>query len=180
MLRNFAGLLALGLAVAGCNPADSIDNAAANGTRETTSAVTTTDDVAVRSSDTNSAVAVSSATLSGFVGKHPRDAEGGTSFLDQPLVRDAVARTVTDAKIRDFIFGYNGPDTPIALKNGRLIAWGCERHNCGFHNWAITIAPDGSAPEICFYQNESDSEGRASWFVPGQKPETRAGNCPSE
>ena len=92
----------------------------------------------------------------------------------------AVEQTVPDAEVRDFIFHYNGPDAPIVAKAGRILAWGCERHNCGYHNWAVSVLPDGSSPEICFYHDDEHADGAAHWFLPGGKAETRSGNCPSE
>lgn len=118
--------------------------------------------------------------LSAYIGKHPSEKLSGLTFLEQPQVKAAVEQTVPDAEVRDFIFHYNGPDAPIVAKAGRILAWGCERHNCGYHNWAVSVLPDGSSPEICFYHDDEHADGAAHWFLPGGKAETRSGNCPSE
>jgi hypothetical protein len=126
------------------------------------------------------AVAVPSNELSRFVGKHPSEAVDGMRFLDEPAVEAAVAATVADPKIRDFVFHYNGPDAPIVMKDGRVLAWGCERHNCGYHNWSVAITPDGSSAEVCFYHNDDSAGGPATWYLPASKTEKRPGNCPSD
>jgi len=118
--------------------------------------------------------------LSTFVGKHPAESVDGTRFLDEPAVRAAVAATVADASVRDFVFNYNGPDAPIVSKDGRILAWGCERHNCGYHNWSIAITPDGANAEVCFYHDDDSADGPATWYLSGGKTEKRPGNCPSE
>jgi hypothetical protein len=118
--------------------------------------------------------------LAAYVGKHPSEEVNGTRFLDQPVVKQAVEQTVPDAEVRQFIFGYDGPDAPFGERDGRLVAWGCERHNCGYHNWAILIAADGSNAEVCHYRNPDQPDGMSTWFLPGGRTEQRAGNCPSE
>lgn len=120
-----------------------------------------------------------SAFLSLYVGKHPSEPLSGRTFLEQPTVKGAVEATVPDPAIRDFIFHYNGPDAPIVGKNGRLLAWGCEAHNCGYHNWSILITPEQPDAEICFYHDDKRSDGPSRWFLPGGRTETRPGNCPS-
>jgi hypothetical protein len=117
--------------------------------------------------------------LSAYVGKHPSEKVGDLAFLDQPSVKAAVA-AVADAKVRDFVFHYNGPDAPIALKDGRVLAWGCEAHNCGYHNWSVAITPDGRDAQVCFYHDNDKPDGTATWYLPGGRTEKRAGNCPSE
>ena len=118
--------------------------------------------------------------FSTYVGKHPAESVDGTRFLDEPAVKAAVAATVADASVRDFVFNYDGPDAPIVSKDGRILAWGCERHNCGYHNWSIAITPDGANAEICFYHNDDSADGPATWYLPGGKTEKRPGNCPSD
>jgi len=119
--------------------------------------------------------------LSRYVDMHPREVEDGRSFLNEPVVRRAIAANVRDSAVRDFIFHYNGPDAPIArTRSGRIIAWGCEVHNCGFHNWAVSITPDGSSAEICHYQDDDRPDGTSTWYLRGGKTVKRAGNCPDE
>ena len=119
--------------------------------------------------------------LARYVHWRPRESEGGKSFLTEPAVRQAIAANVRDAKVRNFIYHYSGPDAPIARRrDGRLIAWGCEAPNCSFHNWAVAIAPDGSRAEVCYYQNDDDPDGTSTWYLPGGRTVKRDGNCPDE
>ena len=119
--------------------------------------------------------------LARYVHWRPRESEGGKSFLTEPAVRQAIAANVRDAKVRNFIYHYSGPDAPIAQRrDGRLIAWGCEASNCGFHNWAVAIASDGSRAEVCHYQNDDDPDGTSTWYLPGGRTVKRDGNCPDE
>lgn len=126
------------------------------------------------------APAASEGRLSRFVGRHPSEAVGGVRFLDDPAVRAAVAATVADAGVRDFVFNYNGPDAPIVMKDGRILAWGCERHNCGYHNWSVAITPDGAKADVCFYDNDDSADGPATWRLSDGRTEQRPGNCPSD
>src|SRR3546814_2356277 len=77
---------------------------------------------------------------------------------DLPSVKAAVTATVPDTKVRDFVFHYNGPDAPIVRKDGRILAWGCEVHNCGYHNWSISITPDGNSADVCLYHDDRSEE----------------------
>ena len=117
--------------------------------------------------------------LAAYLGKHPSEKVNGVTFLAQPLVEAAVAK-VPDAAVREFIIHYAGPDAPIVLRDGRVLAWGCEAHNCGYHNWAISILPDGSSADICYYENKDRPDGQSTWYLGSGGTETRPGNCPSE
>lgn len=128
-----------------------------------------------------SAGAKARAGLAKYVDWRPRESEGGRSFLTEPAVRKAIAANVRDAQIRNFIYRYNGPDAPIAMRrDGRVIAWGCEAHNCGFHNWAVAITPDGKRAEVCYYHNDDEPDGTSTWYLPGGRTVKRDGNCPDE
>ena len=119
--------------------------------------------------------------LARYVDLHPREVEAGRSFLGEPAVRRAIAASVRDAGVRSFIYNYNGPDAPIAkTRSGRLIAWGCEAHNCGFHNWAVSITPDGASAEVCYYHDDERPDGSATWYSRGGRTAKRAGNCPDQ
>ena len=120
------------------------------------------------------------AALAAYVGRYPVDAVNGVTFLAQPQVRAAVAAAVPDdAEIRNLVFEGAGPTAPIARRDGRLISWGCEAHNCGPHNWAILIDEAGTAAEICYHDDSVDGEG-SRWFAAGRPVETRGADCPSE
>lgn len=169
-----SGIAAL-LLLSACNAEQ--PKPAASGVPETNASA---GNVAMTSAAPDNATAVLDGPLAKYVGKHPSDRIDGTRFLDEPAVRKAVTTNVSDAAVRKFVFDYDGPDAPIVAKAGRVLAWGCERHNCGYHNWAISITPDGATAEICFYRNAERPDGSSTWYVPGGKREQRAGNCPSE
>lgn len=116
------------------------------------------------------------AALSAYVGEYPTEAkDGAPSFLRQPQVRAAVARVVPDAEVRALVLGSDVTATPIAMVDGKLLAFGCEPHNCGPHNWAIAIRADGSDPAVCLY----DEDRRiARWFPTDAAPAPTNG-CPS-
>ena len=128
----------------------------------------------------NAATPTAVGPLSKYVGKHPSDTVDGTRFLDEPTVVKAVAASVPDAAVRKFVFDYNGPDAPIVAKADRILAWGCERHNCGYHNWSIAITSDGASADICYYRDKDRPDGTSTWYLPDGKTEKRPGNCPSE
>ncbi|KQN94280.1 hypothetical protein ASE95_05430 [Sphingomonas sp. Leaf231] len=114
--------------------------------------------------------------LSRYVGAYPTEAAaGGPSFLRHPAVRSGVAEVVKDVVVRDLVLGSDVTATPIAMVEGKLVAFGCEPHNCGPHNWAVTVKPDGSAPAVCYY----DQDRRvARWYPQGAGPAPVNG-CPS-
>lgn len=114
--------------------------------------------------------------LSRYVGEYPTeklaDAPG---FLQHPAVRDAVAAVVTDAAVRTRVLDADVTATPIVRYEGRLLAFGCEPHNCGPHNWAVAITPDARAAAVCYY----DQDARiARWYPDGAMPPPSSG-CPS-
>lgn len=113
--------------------------------------------------------------LSAYVGKYAFDKVANVSFLQHPLVRAGVDSAVPDAKIREWIFEKAGPQTPIALRDGRLISWGCQAHNCGSHQWTVVIAPDGGDPEVCYLPDGAETP---VWYAGGKKT-GRTDLCPS-
>jgi hypothetical protein len=114
-----------------------------------------------------------------YAGHYPFDAVGGVRFLDQPAVVRAVTPLVPDARIRALVLGGDGPGTPIALQAGKLVAWGCETHNCGDHDWTISIAPDGGAASVC-YHDAATMQEKARWYLAPGRTEMRDGDCPSD
>lgn len=114
--------------------------------------------------------------LARYAGQYPTDAlPGGTAFLSNPLVRDAVASAVADGAVRARVLDSDVTATPIVLTDGRLLSYGCEPHNCGPHNWTIAITPDGSSASVCYY----DEDRRvARWYPQGAGADPASG-CPS-
>ena len=114
--------------------------------------------------------------LARYAGQYPTDTvAGGTSFLAEPLVRDAVASAVPDAAVRRRVLDSNVTATPIAAVDGRLLSYGCEPHNCGPHNWTIAIVPDGSKASVCYHDEDRKV---ARWYPDGAGADP-AGGCPS-
>src|SRR4051812_44375102 len=76
-----------------------------------------------------------------YAGKYPADPVDGVSFLQHPRVRAAIETAVPNRAIRAWILERAGQRTPIALRAGRLVSWGCEARNCNDHEWTIFIDP---------------------------------------
>lgn len=182
--RTGAALAAV-LLLAGCGGSgeggEPANRSAANAAADAINVVAAANDAAANLTNA-AAVDTKAATgpLAAYVGHHPSEKVDGRTFLDEPLVRAAVGAVAKDARARDFVFKYDGPDAPIVMSEGRVLAWGCEKHNCGYHNWSVAIAPDGSSAEVCYYENDDSVEGRSTWYLPGDRTEQRPGNCPSE
>lgn len=117
--------------------------------------------------------------LDHYLGHYPFDAVDGVSFLAQPAVTKAVVALVPDAAVRALVLGGDGPGAPVTRKDGKLIAWGCETHNCGGHDWAVLIAPDGGDASVC-YHDAAAMQDHARWYLAPGRSEMRDGDCPSE
>jgi hypothetical protein len=123
-----------------------------------------------------SPTAAAAQDLSRYVGAYPTEATAGApSFLRLPAVRDAVAAVVDDAGVRTTVLGSDVTATPIVMEAGKLLAFGCEPHNCGPHNWAIAVRPDGSAPAVCYY----DQDRRVARWYPEDAGPAPVNGCPS-
>jgi len=114
--------------------------------------------------------------LAAYVGKYPFDKVNGVAWSDHPAVKAGLAATVTDPRIRETIATRAGPSAPIERHEGKVMAWACEAHNCGPHQWAVLIDPATGATDACYYDEAVDS-GRAHWFLAAGKEEWRDGNC---
>lgn len=117
--------------------------------------------------------------LSAYVGKWPFDAVNGVKWNDNPVVKAAIDKTVTDAAARKAIHTLDGPASTIELYQGKVASWSCEAHNCGDHQWNVMVDPKSGAADVC-YHNEARTPGQSRWFLAGGKVETRAGNCSTE
>lgn len=115
------------------------------------------------------------ANLSRYVGKYPFDLVAGTRFVDEPAVRAAVARVVPDANVRDTVLSRDATANPVAQWDGRILSWACEAHNCGPHNWAIVITPDGHDAAVCYY----DADEHVSRWYPASFRDPTPDGCPS-
>ena len=114
------------------------------------------------------------ADLSRHAGTYPFDKVDGRSFLDEPAVRSALVASGAGAEASDFILTSQGPQVPIALRDGKLVASGCEAHNCDAHDWSVVIAPDGGSAEVCVHDADSGTPPR--WFANGT-PEAKRESC---
>ncbi len=114
--------------------------------------------------------------LSAYVGAYPTEGRAGApAFLDAPVVRAAVAHVVPDKSVRDLVLGSDVTATPITQVDGKLLAFGCEPHNCGPHNWAIAIRADGRDPAVCHY----DQDRRVARWYPENAAPAPVNGCPS-
>lgn len=115
------------------------------------------------------------AGLARYVGRYPSDVVGGTSFIADRQVRAAVSGVVSDAAVRARVLDAQAVATPVALVDGRVLSYACEPHDCGPHNWAIAVTPDGGRAAVCYYDEE---RGVARWYPDGAGARP-AGGCPS-
>ncbi|QNA84805.1 hypothetical protein G4G27_12975 [Sphingomonas sp. So64.6b] len=140
--------------------------------------------VAEKSPDTVPEAAKVSSDLSAYVGKYPRDKVAGQRFLDNPAVKSAIRKAVSDAGVQKFIYGTDGLNVPIFQKDGRIVAWGASNRAEDAHNWAVAITPDGTTADVCVYHSAdaaaTDEFPSSQWFSPGQKSTMMQGRCPSE
>jgi len=119
------------------------------------------------------------ADLAVYADKYPTDPVDGVSFLHHPRVRAAVEAAVPTAWIRSLLLDREAQQTPIALRGGRLISWGCERGNCNDREWTIFIDTAGTSVEICYRVAERMGR-RSRWFRTGAESELRPiEGCPA-
>ena len=116
------------------------------------------------------------ASLLAYVGKYPFDDVAGVSWNAHPAVSSAVRGTVADAAVRRAIAATPGPAAPIELIDGKVSAWACQAHNCGDHQWRVTIDPESGTAEVC-YHHESATPRQSRWYLAGSRAELRDGNC---
>jgi len=174
-------LLLAGLAAVGC---DSADKAAPQGDQP---AVDETDPNSVDAAaggttpeadvETTAAPAATGIDLAAYAGKYPFDKVNEVAFFDQPVVKAAIAAAIPDKIILGWVMGeHGGPSAPFEVKNGKVMAWACEQHNCGDHQWTVLIDPAGTDAEVC-YQDAAALPGKTRWYRAGAAPETREGTC---
>jgi len=119
------------------------------------------------------------ADLAVYADKYPTDPVDGVSFLHHPHVRAAVEAAVPSALIRTRILDRESQQTPIALRGGRLISWGCEPRNCNDHEWTIFINQAGNEVEICYHVGHMMGS-RSRWYRSGGPSQLRPDEgCPA-
>jgi hypothetical protein len=134
---------------------------------------TTTTDIVASPADNASAMPgntvappTEAPSLSGYAGKSPYDKIAGKTFTETDAVKAAIAGSGANAEVRKWLADTTGPASPIVLQNGKLLMNECQEHNCSDHNWTIAIAPDGTDPEICYYDMKLGP--KPQWFVNGK------------
>jgi len=152
-------------------------NRAGNAAESAVNAAATAASASADAANTASAAA-SASGLSRYVGKYPFNKVGDHSWKDDPAVIAAITAAVGDAKVRKLVLEGGGPSAPITARDGRILAWSCETHNCGPHNWITIVDPASGAAEIC-YVDEEAAPGKTRWFK-GGKEEVRSVPCPRE
>ncbi len=157
-LLTFATLAALSLAACGPNATNADALEAPGDTEEPASAP-----------KTNSGLAA-------YLDHFPFDVVDGVTWNDHPVVKAAIAKTVTNAEIRRTIETLAGPSAPIESHEGKLMSWACEAHNCGPHQWSVLVDPASGAADVCYY-NDSVDQARSHWFLAEGAEEWRDGNC---
>jgi hypothetical protein len=119
------------------------------------------------------------ADLSVYADKYPTDPVDGVSFLQDPRVRAAIEAAVPTALIRTRILDREAQQTPIALRGGRVISWGCEPRNCNDHEWTIFIDRTGNSAEICYHVGHTMGS-RSRWYRSGAPSQLRPDEgCPA-
>ena len=176
-----ASIVALALAACGAKA----DKATADAPRSATPAVAAATGAPTDASGTKGASGptalsplppTAGSKLASYVGKYPFDKVDGVAWNDHALVKAGIAATVTDAAVRKAIATTEGPSAPIEMKDGKVVAWSCEQHNCGAHQWSVHIDPRTGATDVCYYDEAVDRE-KARWFLANGKEEKRAANC---
>lgn len=162
-----AALLAATLALAACGPGDRTSAAGADASKASGAAPATDAVAPAPAADTG---------LAAYVGKYPFDKVDGVAWNDHPAVKAGIAATVKDAKLRQTIETLAGPAAPIETHEGKVVAWACETHNCGAHQWSVLVDPATGATDVCYYDEAVDSD-RAHWFLAAGAEEWRDGNC---
>jgi hypothetical protein len=116
--------------------------------------------------------------LSAYVGKYPPEPVNGVRFLEHRQVRGPVEAVLPDVKIRRWIFGNTGPQTPIAARGTLIISHGCEAHNCSDRNWAVLIDQSDGSAQVCYFELQEMGD-QSRWYT-SQGSELRNEECPSK
>lgn len=112
--------------------------------------------------------------LAPYVGKTIFEPVAGAAFADNEQVQNALRIAVRTEEPRAWLLRRDTEQRPIVMQNNRLLAYGCERGNCGARNWTILIDPLGAMAEVCYH-----SGGRTRWYAGGRHAEERPGACPT-
>jgi len=169
MARSTLAFFTLSLVLlAGCAPqtATVTNNVTVETTTTNTDIVAAPANTATAMPDNAVAPPVEAPSLAAYAGRSPYDKVAGKTFTETDAVKAAIAGSGASAEARKWLADTTGPASPIVLQNGKLVMNECQEHNCGDHNWTIAIAPDGTAPEICYYDMKAGP--KPQWFVGGK------------
>jgi hypothetical protein len=111
--------------------------------------------------------------LAVYVGKTIFEPVEGTAFAGDERVTAPVELALRNEEPRAWVFRRDTQQRPIVLSNGRLLAHGCERGNCGGRSWTILIDTVGAIAEVCYH-----SGGRSRWWGSGRAATEQPGPCP--
>lgn len=123
--------------------------------------------------NTARATAAPQGPLAVYVGKTIFAPVEGTAFADDERVTGPVEIALRNEEPRAWVFRRDAQHRPIVLRGGRLLAYGCERGNCGGRNWSILIDTVGAIAEVCYH-----SGGRSRWWGSGRAATEQPGPCP--
>ncbi len=169
---SMAAALTLSACNGGKETADKLDEAG----NSLSNAASSVQNAAAQVENAANAVGAVASGAARYVGKYPFDKVDGNSWNSDPAIISAIKAAVSDAKIQAVVLEADGPATPIAQKDGKILAWACEAHNCGPHNWTTIVDPVSGAAEIC-YVNDDAAPGKTRWFRDG-KEEIKSAPCP--
>jgi hypothetical protein len=131
--------------------------------------------------------------LASYINKDPREAVRGVSFLRHPTVLAGIAKAVPEGYVRTWVLTDNDDAMwqPITRQSGYLVAYACEHHMCGPHNWTLMIDPASGAAKVCNYDEEGSGkgegktgQGKVRWYYSSGQSEVRDGDqvrggCPT-
>lgn len=119
-----------------------------------------------------------STPLTSYVGHYPRDAVDGVGFYDRSEVANLLVDLVPEEKLRRTIVGRDATTIPIARAGSRLLAHGCEAHDCADRNWTMEVAIDGNFDQGSVCYHDAETMGETSRWTTRAGSERRPGDCP--
>lgn len=124
---------------------------------------------AIRTFQAGCARSVSSAapSLNAYIGKYQFEEIAGYSLLNHPQFRNNVNAVVNNDIDRKWLFNENATSGPIEFRDGKIIAWACEQHNCGNRNWNVAIDLQSQETEVCFHLLQGGLERNVRYTANG-------------
>lgn len=92
--------------------------------------------------------------LSSYIGKYILDEVDGVNILNHPNFTKGInALEINDVE-KNWLLSDAATSSPIKEKDGKIIIWGCEKHNCANRNWTTSISISTGKTEVCFYHSD--------------------------